>query len=224
MFNGILYVLTTRFPSPTPGGNRSTPSWRRGLSRPPHTSRCSNVVSSYLRCSRSLRSFLEDLRSSRTPVPQLAPSVLELLPRKRFAFSHAPGRSLTASQAPDIVRRTVPAVAPYGSRSSKTFGLLELLPLRGSRSSHLAPAVLELRSIGTSFLAALELLPRRPKVFSNSCPSASRSQNEYPYPPPPTTYSPGGYPPEDRLRLRRRLPLGEGRGREAHPRGLGPAR
>jgi len=94
VFNGILYVLTTRFPSPTPGGNRSTPSWRRGLSRPPHTSRCSNVVSSYLRCSRSLRSFLEDLRSSRTPVPQLAPSVLELLPRKRFAFSHAPGRSL----------------------------------------------------------------------------------------------------------------------------------
>jgi hypothetical protein len=33
----------------------------------------------------------------------------------------------------------------------------------------------------------------------------------------------GGYPPEDRLRLRRRLPLGEGRGREAHPRGLGQA-
>jgi hypothetical protein len=168
VFNGILYVLTTRFPSPTPGGNRSTPSWRRGLSRPPHTSRCSNVVSSYLRCSRSLRSFLEDLRSSRTPVPQLAPSVLELLPRKRFAFSHAPGRSLTASQAPDIVRRTVPAVAPYGSRSSKTFGLLELLPLRGSRSSHLAPAVLELRSIGTSFLAALELLPRKRFAFPHA--------------------------------------------------------
>jgi len=149
VFNGILYVLTTRFPSPTPGGNRSTPSWRRGLSRPP----------------------------PHLPVLErrfFVPSVLTLttfVPRRPSVFSNSCPATRTfgaRTPAPKTLRVFSCSWSKPNGFSSSGHCPSHRSGSRTLRQSFLAPAVLELRSIGTSFLAALELLPRKRFAFPHA--------------------------------------------------------